>query len=267
MPSLAHILDYLASLYDKGAQYRTINLHRSALSATLKPIDGFCVGQHPLVCRLLKGAFNSRPPRPKLCSSWSVSKVLETLREWSPASKLGLKVLTFKTCMLLALVTSKRPASLTLLSIKQGFCDMGTSQIRFQPVELEKMENTGHCAPPLSIAQFSEDPRLCPFWYLKAYIKRTRNIRSSDRLFVSLMAPHGAVAVSTITTWLKRTIAMSGQGGSGGSTRSASSSEAIMKGATLQAVLAAGDWARASTFKKFYFKPTELTFQEIVLKQ
>ena len=60
---------------------------------------------------------------------------------------------------------------------------------------------------------------------------------------------------------------MSGQGGSGGSTSSASSSEAIMKGATLQAVLAAGDWARASTFKKFYFKPTELTFQEIVLKQ
>ena len=81
------------------------------------------------------------------------------------------------------------------------------------------------------------------------------------------MAPRGAVAVSTITTWLKRTIAMSGQEGSGGSTRSASSSDAMMKGASLQAVLAAGDWASAATLHKFYFKPTELSFQEIVLKQ
>ena len=121
-PTLADILNYLASLYDKGAQYRTINLHRSALSSTLKPIDGFCVGQHPLVCRLLKGAFNSRPPRPKLCPTWSVQRVLNTLAEWSPASKLSLKLLTFKTCMLLALATAKRPSSLKLLSTKPGFC-------------------------------------------------------------------------------------------------------------------------------------------------
>ena len=102
-PSLNNILDYLASLFDKGAQYRTINLHRATLSSTLKPIDGFCVGQHPLVCRLLQGAYNLRPPRPKLCPSWSVNIVLETLKNWSPASKLSLKVLTFKTVMLVAL--------------------------------------------------------------------------------------------------------------------------------------------------------------------
>ena len=118
-PSLTHVLNYLASLYDKGAQYRTINLHRSALSATLKPIEGFCVGQHPLVCRLLKGAYNSRPPRPKLCPTWSVSKVLEMLKEWSPASKLSLKCLTLKTTMLLALASAKRPSSLSLLSIRE----------------------------------------------------------------------------------------------------------------------------------------------------
>ena len=135
--------------------------------------------------------------------------------------------------------------------------------MRFQPVELEKTENLGHCAPPLVIAKFSEDLRLCPYWYIKAYVKRTRNSRSSDRLLVSLVAPHGA---STIAVCLKKAIALSSQCGTGGSTRAASSSEAVMKGASLQAVLAAGDWARASTFRKFYFKPSELSFQEIVLK-
>ena len=138
--------------------------------------------------------------------------------------------------------------------------------MRFQPVELEKTENLGHCAPPLVISKFSEDLRLCPYWYIKAYVKRTRNTRSSDRLLISLVAPHGAVAASTIAAWLKKAIALSGQCGTGGSTRAASSSEAVMKGASLQAVLAAGDWARASTFRKFYFKPSELSFQEIVLK-
>ena len=144
---------------------------------------------------------------------------------------------------------------------------MGQSVIRFQPIELEKTEGLGHCAPPLILKQFSEDPRLCPVLYLKAYMKRTKEARSTDRLFVSLVAPHSSVSASTIARWLKKVIALSGQVGSGGSTRSASSSEAVMRGASLEAVLAAGDWARTSTFKNFYFKPSKLTFQEIVLNQ
>ena len=172
-----------------------------------------------------------------------------------------------ETGMLVALATAKRPASLALLSIKEGFCEIGQSSIRFQPVDLEKTEGIGHCAPPLMLTQFTEDPRLCPVFYLKAYMRRTKTSRSSERLFVSLVAPHGAVPPSAIARWLKKTISMSGQVGSGGSTRAASSSQAVMNGASLQAVLAAGDWARASTFRKFYFKPTELSFQEIVLNK
>ena len=167
--------------------------------------------------------------------------------------------------MLLALAIAKRPGSLSLLSVKPGFCEIGESTIRFQPVELEKTEGLGHCAPPLILNQFNDDPRLCPVFYLKAYIRRTAPMRKSQRLFVSLVEPHGSVSASTIARWLKKVIGLSGQTGSGGSTRSASSSEAVMRGASLQAVLAAGDWARTSTFKKFYYKPSELSFQEIVL--
>ena len=38
-------------------------------SSALIPIDGFQVGQHPLVVRLMKGVFNSRPPRTKIFSN------------------------------------------------------------------------------------------------------------------------------------------------------------------------------------------------------
>ena len=263
-PALSDVCNYLAHLYECGAQYRTINVHRSALSATLKPIEGFCVGQHPIVCRLLKGAFNSRPPRPKLCPSWSVEHVLKTLSKWVPASSLDLKTLTYKTCMLVALASAKRPSSLHLLSVKDGFCELGETKIRFQPIELEKNEGLNHCGQPLVIHGYPHDPRVCPVRYVKAYISRTKPLRSTERLFISLARPHHGVASTTIAHWLEKTIGLSGQSGSGGSTRSVSTTKALTSGASLVAVLEAGDWARVSTFSRFYFKPSKLTFQEKV---
>ena len=52
----------------------------------------------------------------------------------------------------------------------------------------------------------------------------------------------------TLANWIKSVIVMSGQTGTGGSSRSAASSRAIGRGADLQTVMAAGDWARESTF-------------------
>jgi hypothetical protein len=80
-------------------QYRTINCARSALSSTLKTIDGFKVGQHPVVTGLMRGVFNSKPPQPKICAAWSVIKVLDLLHRWGPATSLDLKSLTFKSVM------------------------------------------------------------------------------------------------------------------------------------------------------------------------
>ena len=130
-PSLNQVIEYLTSLYTAGLQYRTINVHRSALSMTLKPVEGFNVGEHPLVRRLLKGVFNVRPPKKKLVPSWSVQKVLDTLAEWSPSAQLDLKTLTYKTAMLVSLATAKRCSSLSLLSVKPGFCEISGSQARF----------------------------------------------------------------------------------------------------------------------------------------
>ena len=42
----------------EGKQYSTLNSLWSALSATIPPIEGQPVGQHPLVCRALQGSFN-----------------------------------------------------------------------------------------------------------------------------------------------------------------------------------------------------------------
>ena len=73
-------MEFLADQYDLGLQYRSINTLRSALSTTHPQVDEVNVGSHPLVQRLLKGIFNSRPPAPRYNGTWDVSTVAEYLR-------------------------------------------------------------------------------------------------------------------------------------------------------------------------------------------
>ena len=72
-PSLTNILDFFASQFQGGKEYRTIYVYRSAPSAVLPLIDGHKVGSNQLVCQLLKGVFQLRPPQPHYVTMWQVS--------------------------------------------------------------------------------------------------------------------------------------------------------------------------------------------------
>ena len=71
---LNDVLGYLASLFDKNLQYRTIGVHRSAISAYHKPIDGVSIGKHPQVSKLMSGVYNLRPPQPKYGFTFHVER-------------------------------------------------------------------------------------------------------------------------------------------------------------------------------------------------
>ena len=62
-------------------------------------IDGYPVGQHPLV-QLLKGMFNMRPQKPRYTYTWDVTKYLDCLGK---TKLLPLKLLLIKLAMLFAL--------------------------------------------------------------------------------------------------------------------------------------------------------------------
>ena len=68
--------DFLTYLFNSGLQYRTIAGYRSMLSSVLLAIDNTPVGQHTYIIRLLKGAFNTRPPVTKLLPEWDLTKKL-----------------------------------------------------------------------------------------------------------------------------------------------------------------------------------------------
>ena len=73
---LEDVINFLAELFREGYQYRSLNSYRSAMSAVHGRIDGHTVGQHPLVVRMLKGAFNERPPVARYSSFWDIGVVL-----------------------------------------------------------------------------------------------------------------------------------------------------------------------------------------------
>ena len=261
-PSLSQIMEYFSYLYyELKREYRTINTHRSALSSTLAPIDGFPIGQHPLIIRQLKGIFNLRPPQITLFPTWSVKNVLDMLEKWGPSSILCFKLLTYRTVMLLALSSAKRLASLALLIVKEGYLELGEQKVVLQPCGLEKHSRPGFEGGPIEIEAFTASINICPVINLKEYLARTRALRQSESLFVTLLEPHKAAAVATIAGWLKSVITQSGQQGTAGSTRSVSTSNALSKGVTLEKVMKSGDWVRASTFRQFYYKPVPVTLQ------
>lgn len=172
-PTLAEVLNFLADLYDQGLSWQYIGGARSVLSSTLSPVDGFKIGDHPSVSRLVKGVLHLRPPIPRLVPSWSVSRVLRKLGGWPSQRLLSLKQLTIKTVLLLVLASAKRVDSISKFMIKDGFMEVSDSMARIQPYRLEKNSRVDHLPPVLVIPAFYEDPSICPVFYLKAYLRRT----------------------------------------------------------------------------------------------
>ena len=91
---------------EEGLSWQYISGARSALSSTLPPMEGFKIGEHPTVCRLVKGALELRPPIPTLVPHWSVSRVLRKLDSWPLQKELSLEDLTLKTILLIALASA-----------------------------------------------------------------------------------------------------------------------------------------------------------------
>ncbi|VEN48392.1 unnamed protein product, partial [Callosobruchus maculatus] len=80
---------YSVSIED---QCRSINTYKSALAMIIT----FKEEDQCIIKRVLKGMYNSNPPKPKYDYTWDPHPVLTKMAEWYPFDKLSLKQLTFK---------------------------------------------------------------------------------------------------------------------------------------------------------------------------
>ena len=261
---ISEVVNFLAHLFKEGYQYRSLNAYRSAISSVHKRVDGYEVGQHPLISRVMKGAFHLRPPQPRYDTTWDVTRVLDYIRSQGSSDSLPLRDLTWKLAMLLALTRPSRSADLVKLDLR--FRRFTPEGVVFQEAGLAKQSRSGKPRAKFFFPAFT-DRVLCPRATLQTYERRTE----SPRLFLAVVKPRKLVSPSTLAKWLKTLLEKAGIDTGifkAHSIRGAAVSAAANAGVTTSDILRAADWSSESVFTKFYYKPVRFgTFGAAVLSK
>ena len=168
------VINFLAHLFEQGYEYHSINSYRSAISSVHEKIDGYKIGQHPLVARTLKGIFHERPPQPRYSETWDVTRVTSYIESLGDDS-LSLADLTHKTVMLLALTRPSEAADLSHLVLT--FRRYLPEGVAFQPTKLAKQARQSKPTAEFFFPAFAPNHTQCPVTALRAYEDRTRGSR------------------------------------------------------------------------------------------
>ena len=257
--SVSSVLNFLAELFRKGLESKTIGNYRSAISAFHLPTDGSSVGRHPRVSALMSGASNQRPPKPKYGFTWDVEVVLRFLKSWPPNEALTDKQLSLKMAMLLSLSAISRCSELHLLDLR--LLSRYSSYFSFEIYGTMKHQKPNTKLKPIEFGVYSSDAMLCPVEVMKAYIARSEQWRGKrpgfSQLFLGMRNPHKPIDTTSISRWIKNLLELTGVDISvfqAHSVRGAASSRASMKGLTVKAVMDRGNWSMESTWQRFYHK-------------
>ena len=154
------------------------------------------IGQHPLVSRLMKGIYNSRPPEPQYSTTWDVSSVLDWIKRLGNNKDLSLKVLSGKLALLMALVSANRTSELHTLDLR--FRSYAHNGVRFRLTSLTKKQRVGASLKECFFASFTGDNHLCVVQCLKRYDEVTKSHKDMwpdvpAPLFLSYIKPHKPV--------------------------------------------------------------------------
>ena len=262
-------VNFLAELYREGIGYSALNTARSALSTTCMLKNSETFGTHPLVSRFMKGVFESRPSLPRYSETWDVNVVLKYLSNLGQPEEQTLKMLTYKTAMLLALLTGQRRQTLHAFDVTA--MQLNPEKCVFVIKTLLKTSRPGKHLSSVEFQSYKEDRTLCPVSHIAEYVKRTASLRGTQHgFFISYRKPHKEVSVDTMSRWLKTTLQLAGidiAKFGAHSTRSASTSAAKSMKMPIDLIMQSAGWTQESTFVKFYLKPvvSQENFGNIVL--
>nr|XP_055023529.1 uncharacterized protein LOC129413761 [Misgurnus anguillicaudatus] len=276
--SVSAILSFLQHRMDTGSMPSTLKVYVAAIAAFHAEIGGRSVGKHELITKFLQGARRLRHSRPPTVPSWDLALVLKalTLPPFEPILTVGLKELSLKTVLLLALASAKRIGDLHALSVNAECLQFGPGDcnVTLKPKAgyVPKSLSTPFRAQVISIPAFSSDDaattnaivqsELCPVRALKAYIDRSAPFWTAEQLFVCFGGSTKGHPVSKqrLSHWVVDAIsqAYSSQGVRcpldirAHSTRAIASSWAWYKGASIQVLCLAAGWSSQNTFARFY---------------
>lgn len=252
-PTRNSLLRFLTYSAKNMASYATLNTYRSAISL----LSMEKIGEDSMISRFFKGIEKINPPKPKYNFTWDVSIVLDYLRTLEPLPNLSLQDLTYKTVMLIALCTAHRAQ--TLANIKLSNIKSTEKGLEIRIPDAIKTSGRNRYQPLLYLPRYPDDRSLCVAPVIEYYISSTKELRSSEKLFISTVKPHKEICSQTISRWIKTVLLKSGidvSVFSGHSTRHAATSHAFGKGIDLNLIRNTAGWTNTSqVFAKFYNRP------------
>lgn len=256
-PTIANILEFLGYLYEAKLSYTSINTCRSALSLILDQIEGYAIGEHPLVVRLMKGIGKCNPPKARYTFTWDVDKLLGYLLSIADNEQLCLSELSKKVVALIAIVSSQRVQTISLIKLSNMLFG---SSIQIRITDNTKTSKIGKSNPVIVLSPYTICSKLCVVRAVNEYKSRTASIRrNEDRFFISFRAPHKAVTSQTLSHWLVDMLKESGIDTNtykGHSYRHASSSKAARVGVNVDTIMKSVGWSpKSNVFAKYYNKP------------
>ena len=178
-----------------------------------------------------------------------------------------LELLTHKTLFLVAVASARRRSTIHALSVKPGFIRWEPGGVRLIPnpqfltkTQTESFTPGDIFLPAIdSISTIEEDRRWCPVRALKWYVHKTRNLRTSDKLFILPRRPFSPAAKDTISRWITDLIRphiRPGETVRAHDVRAHSTSRAWFRGIPLDDIVAAAAWKTPSSFVSCYLTDT-----------
>ena len=148
------------------------------------------------------------------------------------------------------------PVTVLIPSIEFGSLIFSAEGLELTLSKLRKTQRKG----PITTRRKSrlQDPKICSFETVRAYIQATysfRNPFNSSVLLIGSVKPHKPVTGSTVGHWISKVLEeawINTNIFSTHSTRGAAASKAAFKRIPTDSILKIASWANESTFVKFY---------------
>ena len=101
------VVEFLSSLYADGGQFGVVATARSALGNFIHVPRVPVLANHPLIQKVVKGAYNTRSPASRYVVIWDTDVLLQYLDSLDNAC-LNFKLLSCKTAILLTILSGNR---------------------------------------------------------------------------------------------------------------------------------------------------------------
>ncbi len=276
--TMSDVLSFLQYRLDSGSLPSTLKVYVAAIAALRPPQGRQSIGRNAMVVSFLKGARRLHPPRPPSVPPWDLEVVLRALSQppFKPLTSVGLKELSLKTTLLLALASAKRIGDLHAFSVDSDCIRFGPGDcsvtLRPRMGYVPKSLSTPFKTQTVSLSALSSESTasreadaqtsVCPVRALRIYIDRSASFRQSDQLFVCYggCARGRAVSKQRLSHWIVDAItaAYTSHGLEcplhirGHSTRAIASSWAWSRGMSIRDICVAAGWSSQNTFARFY---------------